>query len=1012
MPTPCESKTAPRHPEGPPCGSESASSPRRRSTWDGWGGWSGVLAWLAGPVAILAVMAGVLAGRDQLAFRDVSHFYTPLYEYVADRQDAGSGQVADGPLRRGGFGWLTGNVAPQWNPLDLTGMPLAGETTTAVHYPIRQLVAAVRWDPFTAIGVYVTLHLLLASVAATWAARRFGIDPVAAGVAGVVYPLSGSVLFCAVNPPYLVSASWLPIALVGLISPLRRAGSGRDRRFCFGRRVTVSDHHVTRLGDALAAGVALAMMVLGGDPPTALHAGICALSVIALVTVASRLRVGARRRLDSSKVDEHVGRSRIPMPWWPLVSVLVATGLAAPQWAASLDWSCWSDRVGDTGRHDVFAYSVGPWRWLEVWLPDLYGTPWPVNERWDRWVFTGGRTDAVDALWTPTLYAGLVVPVAGVAVVWTSLRRWRRRRLTGDAPPRHAGDVSRWLSPLVITAAVLGVVAAMGSYGPLYPAMVQFFPGYDAFRYPSKWLPLFSFAGAMLAALWVHRSGRVFSNGRKSSAGTHEPTLAWWGRGRLRPALAGGLVVAFALVVASGVAVCVWRLGSLADSRVPRPSPDPWWGPLQTDAVVGSFLASAGHGVVLAAAMTLTVWMMTACVSGRLAACSGSLRFSNRDTGRRFCFGGRGWSWVWLLLILADLMVAHHDLVPTVRRDQVLRIANAWPTDRSPASGLPEDEARRWMRVVRRGGTPASWRQTSAPGRLAQVEAWARVSWWGRWHLADRQGLFNSITSIRPAAVGEYWNHVLPAAESMSEEQVQLFWRRCENWLGVDGRVWVSPEGIRRAITSPNAGNRSSSVGGKPADWRIRSGEATADSWDALVASWSRVDANAALVDSSAEGSRTLSPQEFGQSEEEGGPLVRLLEIGPNSGVWTVQTPRSVSVFRPVFQDGHWHGWIEPVGGSQGGPAPVAGHTVRLEHATSAAQAARPEADEQGRRPVVIRRAEFLGQAIDVPPGRWRLTVRYAPWWWRPATLVGVISWWVTLLVGAGMWLGTRRPIR
>ena len=38
---------------------------------------------LVAPGLLLLLFAPALIGEERLAFRDVSHFYTPLYDYVA-----------------------------------------------------------------------------------------------------------------------------------------------------------------------------------------------------------------------------------------------------------------------------------------------------------------------------------------------------------------------------------------------------------------------------------------------------------------------------------------------------------------------------------------------------------------------------------------------------------------------------------------------------------------------------------------------------------------------------------------------------------------------------------------------------------------------------------------------------------------------------------------------------------------------------------------------------------------
>lgn len=166
---------------------------------------------LVAPLAILVILGSVLVGHDRLGFRDVSHFYTPLYDYVAQRQ-------AD-------------NWVPLWNPLDHTGIPLAGETTIAVFYPVRWLLYAMPMSADLAIGWYVALHLCLATLTTWIAARWSGLSPIAASIAAAAYAFSGSVLFLYSNPPFLVGAAWLPLVL-GCAPQPSRSGAihpGHDR---------------------------------------------------------------------------------------------------------------------------------------------------------------------------------------------------------------------------------------------------------------------------------------------------------------------------------------------------------------------------------------------------------------------------------------------------------------------------------------------------------------------------------------------------------------------------------------------------------------------------------------------------------------------------------------------------------------------------------------------------------------------------------------------------------------
>ncbi len=67
-------------------------------------------------VLVIWLIPAIFYGQ-RFSFRDVSHFYLPLYEYTTER--------------------LLNFDLPLWNPLMLTGVPLVGDNTSALFYPGR-----------------------------------------------------------------------------------------------------------------------------------------------------------------------------------------------------------------------------------------------------------------------------------------------------------------------------------------------------------------------------------------------------------------------------------------------------------------------------------------------------------------------------------------------------------------------------------------------------------------------------------------------------------------------------------------------------------------------------------------------------------------------------------------------------------------------------------------------------------------------------------------------------------
>ena len=175
------------------------------------------------------IFAGALFGSGVFAFRDAGSYYYPLLKFVRDQ-------------------WLSGRV-PLWNPYENLGVPLAANATACVFYPgtaLLLLPIAYAW----AYKLVILGHVALAAWSAYCLARDAKSSREAAALAAISYAFSGSVLFQYTNLPFLIAAAGLPLALLAAQRMLVR----RQVRW------------------ALAFGVVLALVTLGGDPQTGYHA--------------------------------------------------------------------------------------------------------------------------------------------------------------------------------------------------------------------------------------------------------------------------------------------------------------------------------------------------------------------------------------------------------------------------------------------------------------------------------------------------------------------------------------------------------------------------------------------------------------------------------------------------------------------------------------------------------------------------------------------------------------------
>lgn len=472
-------------------------------------------------VSLAALLGPALLGIDRLAFRDAGHFYTPLYRYLAEQERQQ---------------WL-----PLYNPLDVTGIPLAGETTTAVFYPLRRLVYWLVPSAETALAWYVVMHLLLASLTVHYAAAVAGARPHGRSLAVIAYPLSGPVLFLYCNPSFLVGAAWAPLALAGGVQLLRQT---RPRTLAF-----------TAIG--------LAMPVLGGDPQITLHVMLIGLAaaIVTLVRGTPQSAIGDRADVAGR------GKRALRLFGTLTATAFLAALLACPQLAASLDWARQSIRYSPlSAQHadDIYAFSVAPWHWLELALPAASGQLFPVYTRISHLLTDDGKT------WAITLYAGLIP----LALTVTHFRRVSRRRL----------DLWDCLAPL-------GLVMALGSFGlgyalrtvlPLatygwddatggpYWWLVQFVPGYAGFRYPAKWLVFLPLGIAIGAA----RQASCLTTARRRQLAHTIFAVA---------------------VVASSVAVAIALGLHLAAQQSPEllEISDAFWGPLKWQTAARAIAVSA-----------------------------------------------------------------------------------------------------------------------------------------------------------------------------------------------------------------------------------------------------------------------------------------------------------------------------------------------------------------------------------------------------------------------------------
>ncbi|GIW87515.1 MAG: hypothetical protein KatS3mg108_1839 [Isosphaeraceae bacterium] len=483
----------------------------------------------------------VLLSDRQFAYRDAAHYYYPLYQRVEQEWNAGR--------------------LPLWSPEENAGMPLLGNPTAAVLYPLKLIY---RLAPSYAWGarLYVVAHSALALVAMYILARGWGISPIGSALAACSFAFAAPILFQYCNVIYLVGAAWLPLGF-----------HAADAWIRLGKRRALA---------ALAA--VLAMQTLGGDPQAAYLTGLFAalyavllsrpswprlrfsgLALILLLWFGTAIAAAALLARDPSKLQ----RPPEPLPWtgpatWSiraawllsaliliaaivrmpearrfgsrlgglLLAAILAALISGAQLFPVLEFTAQTARSAESGPHDIYPFSVEPTRLLELVWPGVFGSFLGGNSSWLA-LIPPHRPD----IWVPSLYGGALVLILALASRGPATPIWQRW-LGLVTLISLLASFGRFGSPIWLARLIPALQPWIGTHDPpdvaairfdgqlrdgdggVYWALATFLPGFSRFRYPAKLLTfaclgLSVLAGAGLDRIRLHqfRSARHFALG-------------------------------------------------------------------------------------------------------------------------------------------------------------------------------------------------------------------------------------------------------------------------------------------------------------------------------------------------------------------------------------------------------------------------------------------------------------------------------------------------------------------
>lgn len=328
---------------------------------------------------------------------------------------------------------------PLWMPDVFSGIPFLASIEAAPLFPPHALLYGLL-DPYTALGVSLSLEIVVAALGAWCLARKLGAGPIPALVAGVAFAWSGFMVSHARHLNMHASAAILPWLVLALEHLLASAG---------------------RRGGLLLAGM-LALMVLAGHPQ---------------ILYIACLLLGARWLAHLPRHDWRAAwRAAWPARLREGAVFVSASGLGLMLAAVQLvpTWAYTQQSLGQVEPTWEYAaaFPCPPRDLLALVWPPLVG----AMETWDY-----ASQHASTIAWGNYGYGGLVTLILVVPALVLGAQR------------RH---VWFWAGALA-----LSLLLVLGPHTPLYRAAWALLPGMKLFRFPTRFLVVTALALAMLGAL-------------------------------------------------------------------------------------------------------------------------------------------------------------------------------------------------------------------------------------------------------------------------------------------------------------------------------------------------------------------------------------------------------------------------------------------------------------------------------------------------------------------------------
>ncbi len=356
------------------------------------------------------------------------------------------------------FAWetlLQGRI-PLWNPWVGMGAPLVANYQSAIFYPPYWILlfvyglAGIKWMSWSLTFV-VVFHLIWSGLGTAKLLKEMGLGKLAQTVGGLAFSLSGYLVaragFLSIN----AAAAWLPWVLL------------------FGMRVIQKKKYAVILLSAI-----LAFQLLAGHAQTTWYS---------ILLGGIWILYWSINNSEPNNWARNIWRSISKYA----IAGLLAVGISAIQLIPTAEFLLQSQRSVEYGYAEAMTYSFWPWRFLTLFVPNLFGNP------------SAGNYWGYGNFWEDAVYIGLLPILIALGAMTRGLLGISKK---GSSQTNiNYGKLVVFLSGIVFVSFLL----ALGENSFLFPFLYRNVPTFKFFQAPTRLSLWAEIALALLAGIGVEQ---------------------------------------------------------------------------------------------------------------------------------------------------------------------------------------------------------------------------------------------------------------------------------------------------------------------------------------------------------------------------------------------------------------------------------------------------------------------------------------------------------------------------